>query len=169
MPILDWDPGQSPEAPGTLSFFKQGFDPSSGFQASADGVVNAPGGWNTAAATLSGALTVGGFTSLASAQTSGDLTVYGSSLTLGTAGGGLRVKEGANASMGVVALTAGGATVNTTKVTANSRIFLTVQVPGGSVGSPRIASRVAGTSFTIASSQGTDTSTVAWWIVEPAP
>lgn len=164
MPILDWDPGQSPEAPGVLSFFKQGFDPTTGFQVSSEGVLNLPGAVNFA-----GALTVAGFTSLASAQTSGDMSVYGTWLTLGTAGGALRIKEGTNASMGTVALTAGGATVNTTKVTANSRIFLTVQVPGGSVGSPRIASRVAGTSFTIASSQGTDTSTVAWWIVEPAP
>lgn len=82
---------------------------------------------------------------------------------------GLRVVEGtAGATMGRATLVAGGATVNTTAITANSQVFITVQVPGGSVGSSRVASRIAGTSFTIASSQGTDTSTVAWLIVEPA-
>lgn len=81
----------------------------------------------------------------------------------------LRVIEGtAGATIGRATLVAGAATVNTTAITANSQVFMTVQVPGGSVGSPRVASRVAGTSFTIASSQGTDTSTVAWMIVEPA-
>lgn len=89
-------------------------------------------------------------------------------ITINTAGGGLYVKEGSNATMGSVTLTAGGATVNTTKVTATSRIFLTSQVDGGTVGFLRVSARSAGTSFTITSSSGTDTSTVAWFIVEPA-
>lgn len=42
MPILDWDPGQSPEAPGTLTFFEQGSDPSAGFQVSSKGEITAP-------------------------------------------------------------------------------------------------------------------------------
>lgn len=37
MPVFDIDPGASPEAPGTLSFFKQGFDPSTGFQVTSEG------------------------------------------------------------------------------------------------------------------------------------
>lgn len=85
-----------------------------------------------------------------------------------TAGRGLQVKEGANAKMGSVALVAGAATVATTAVTANSRILVTSQVDGGAPGFLRVSARVAGTSFTITSSSGTDTSTVAWFIVEPS-
>jgi hypothetical protein len=52
---------------------------------------------------------------------------------------------------------------------------IVVPVGGGpyelSAGTPgwlRVSARVAGTSFTITSSSGTDTSTVAWLIAEPA-
>lgn len=89
-------------------------------------------------------------------------------LAFNTTGKSIKVKEGTNAKMGIATLVAGGATVATTAVTSTSRIFMTVQVPSGSVGAPRVASRVAGTSFTIASSQPTDTSTVAWLLIEPA-
>lgn len=37
MPILDMDPGQSPEAPGTLFFYKQGSDPNSGWKVTSEG------------------------------------------------------------------------------------------------------------------------------------
>lgn len=88
---------------------------------------------------------------------------------LGTAGNGYYVKEGTNATMGVSgAMTAGTITISTTKVTASSRIFLTIQSPGGTPGAVYISARSAGTSFTITSTSGTDTSTVAWLIVEPA-
>lgn len=89
-------------------------------------------------------------------------------LVCDVAGGGLFVREGANARSGVATLVAGAATVNTTEVTANSRIQLTSQVDGGAPGFLRVSARVAGTSFTITSSSGTDTSTVAWFMVEPA-
>lgn len=91
------------------------------------------------------------------------------SLVLAAAGGGVQVKEGTNATMGVTAaMTAGTITVSTTKVTANSRIFLTAQTTGAAPGALRVSARTAGTSFTITSTSGTDTSTVAWWLVEPA-
>jgi len=89
-------------------------------------------------------------------------------LVCDVAGGGLFVREGANARSGVATLVAGAATVNTTEVTANSRIQLTSQADGGAPGFLRVSARVAGTSFTITSSSGTDTSTVAWFMVEPA-
>ena len=89
-------------------------------------------------------------------------------LKLITAGSGLRVKEGTNAKMGTATLVAGTVTVNTTVVTATSRILLTTQTPGGTVGSPYVSARVAGTSFTITSTNAADTSTVAWLIVEPS-
>ncbi|OMI34390.1 hypothetical protein [Streptomyces sparsogenes] len=95
-------------------------------------------------------------------------SVTGADLRVATAGRGLMVAEGSNAKMGTVALAAGAATVSTTAVTANSRIFLTNQALGGTAGFLRVSARTAGTSFTITSSSGTDTSTVAWMIVEPA-
>jgi hypothetical protein len=78
-----------------------------------------------------------------------------------------KVTEGSNAKMGVATLVAGAATVANTSVTATSRIFLTSQADGGAPGSLRVSARVAGTSFTITSSSGTDTSTIAYLIVEP--
>jgi len=91
-------------------------------------------------------------------------------LTLPTVGTGILIKEGTNATMGVTAaMTAGTITVSTTKVTTNSRIFLTAQTTGGTPGALRVSARTAGTSFTITSSSTADTSTVAWIIIEPAP
>lgn len=90
-------------------------------------------------------------------------------IKLGTVGNGFYVKEGTNATMGVVTLSGGTATVNTTKVTANSRIFLTVQ--GGTltnVGAVYISARTAGTSFTITSLNILDSSDIAWLIIEPS-
>lgn len=98
----------------------------------------------------------------------GALTVNSGDVIANTAGTGLKIKEGANATMGTATLTLGAATVSTTEVTANSRIFLTSQADGGTAGFLRVSARTAGTSFAITSSSGTDTSTVAWLIVEPA-
>lgn len=89
-------------------------------------------------------------------------------LSLPAAGGGLRVREGSNCKQGTATLAAGTVTVANTSVTANSRIFLTGQADGGTPGFVRVSSRVPGTSFTITSSSGTDTSTVAYEIFEPA-
>jgi hypothetical protein len=90
-------------------------------------------------------------------------------LRLTTVGKGIYIKEGTNATMGTEALVGGTKTISTTKVTANSRIFLTSQVDGGTPGFLRVSARNAGTDFTITSSSGTDTSTVAWVILEPSP
>jgi hypothetical protein len=93
------------------------------------------------------------------------------SVTLPTAGNGILIKEGTNATMGVATLVAGTVTVSTNKVTANSRIFLTGQnlgtitVPVGYA----VSARTGGTSFTILSANALDTSAVAWQIIEPAP
>lgn len=83
-------------------------------------------------------------------------------------GSGYRVAEGSNCKQGTATLAGGTATVSNTAVTANSRIFLTSQADGGTPGFLRVSSRVPGTSFTITSSSGTDTSTVAYEIFEPA-
>lgn len=72
----------------------------------------------------------------------------------------------ANAS-GTVTLVGGTATVNSKLTPASGGIFLTSQVDGGTPGFVRVSSRVAGTSFTITSSSGTDTSTIGYLIVPP--
>jgi hypothetical protein len=86
-----------------------------------------------------------------------------------TAGAGFQVKEGSNATMGTGTLNGTTeVTISTTKVTANSRIFLSIQTPGGTPsGTIYVSSRSAGTSFGVKST-ALDTSTFAWWIVEPA-
>ncbi len=87
-----------------------------------------------------------------------------------TAGYGIFIKEGSNARMGTATLSSGTATVSTTAVSEASRIFLTIQSLG-TVTSPKsiaVTDRVAGTSFTITSSDATDTSVIAWMIVDPA-
>jgi hypothetical protein len=75
--------------------------------------------------------------------------------------------EGSNAKRGTAVLSAGLAVVANTSVTANSRVFLISQVDGGTPGFLRVSARTPGTSFTITSSSGTDTSTVAYEICEP--
>ncbi len=88
---------------------------------------------------------------------------------LKTAGNGIYIKEGANATSGVVTLIGGTLTVSTSKVTANSRIYLTRQNNAGTVvGSVDVTARNAGADFTITAGGIADTSDVAWLIVEPA-
>lgn len=66
---------------------------------------------------------------------------------------------------GVATMTAGAVTVSTTAVTANSQIHLTPQNTSGTAGSVYVSARVAGTSFTITSTSGTDTRDVAWLLI----
>lgn len=83
--------------------------------------------------------------------------------------GGIAISEGSNCKQGTVVLNGTTeVTVPNTKVTSNSRIFLTIQTPGGTVGSPYISSRIAGTSFGVKSTTVGDTSTAAYTIFEPA-
>lgn len=94
------------------------------------------------------------------------------SVTLPTAGNGILIKEGTNATMGTATLSGGTITINTTKVTANSRVFISIN--GGTltnVGSvyEDKANRTAGTSFIIKSTNVLDAADVAWVIIEPAP
>lgn len=84
-------------------------------------------------------------------------------------GKGFRVKEGTNGKMGVATLAAGAVTVANTSVTAASRIFVTSNTDGGTPGAVRVSVITAGVSFTITSTNGADTSTVAWLIFQPAP
>lgn len=99
--------------------------------------------------------------------TAGLAILTGADLDIATAGRGLRVSEGANGKQGLATLVAGTVVVNTTAVTANSRIMLSPQEAGALTGILRVSARAVGASFTILSSVGTDTAAVAWEIFEP--
>lgn len=79
----------------------------------------------------------------------------------------ISLKDGANKRMGQAVLVGGTVTVSNTKVTANTRIFLTRQVAGGTLGHLSVGTVVAATSFVINSSSATDTSTINWLLIEP--
>jgi hypothetical protein len=91
-------------------------------------------------------------------------------IVLNSAGKGIKIKEGGtSARMGVVTLSGGTATISNASVTANTRIQVTIQSLG-TVTSPKaiaVTARIPATSFTITSSDNTDTSTVAWELKEP--
>lgn len=123
----------------------------------------------TGSPSVSGSVTAG--TTLTA--TLGAITATNGNLVLGTAGNKIlstsvatTTTAGAN-SFGSVALASGTATVATTAVTANSLIFATVQALGTVIAPKPIAitAITASTSFVITSSDVTDTSTVAWFIV----
>lgn len=80
--------------------------------------------------------------------------------------GALTVPTGiSNSIAGIATLASGTVTVNTTSVTANSQVMLTRQTAGGTVGELTVGTITAGTSFVINSASATDTSTVAWFII----
>lgn len=98
------------------------------------------------------------------------LATFNGAVDIATAGKGLQVAEGANAKQGTVTLNGTTAvTVSNTSVTANSRIFLTIQSRGSvnPPGSPYVVTRTAGTSFQVASTVASDNSVVAYFITEP--
>jgi len=104
-----------------------------------------------------------------SATLTGDVTASTGNVIIGTAGKGLRVKEGTNAKMGTGTLNgATEVTIATTAVTATSRIFLTVQTPHGTPAwTLGVSSRSAGVSFGV-KGVASDTSDFAWIIFEPS-
>lgn len=90
------------------------------------------------------------------------------SLLLATAGNGIKIKQGTNATAGRATLVGGTVTVSTTKATTTAEYFLTRRVTGGTVGHLTIGTVTGATSFVITSSSGTDTSDISWMIVEAA-
>lgn len=98
----------------------------------------------------------------------GGRTQIDGNLSLGVAGAKQLITEGSNASMGLATLVGGTVTVSDTLITANTRVFYSVQTAGGTQGFLHETQSV-GTSFTITSTSGTETSTVAWHLIEPGP
>lgn len=101
--------------------------------------------------------------------TRGRIRVNGSNLYITEIGTGLAIAEGLDAKMGVATLAAGTVTVANASVTAQSRIFLTIQsANGGTVGQIYINGISPGVGFTIASTSILDTSIIAYQIIEAA-
>jgi hypothetical protein len=105
--------------------------------------------------------------------TLGAITATNGNVVLGTAGNKIistsvasTITAGAN-SFGTVALVAGSAIVATTAALTGSIILLTIQALG-TVATPMpigVTARTNGVSFTITSTDGTDTSSIGWMII----
>lgn len=90
-------------------------------------------------------------------------------VVMNTAGKGLFVKQGTNATFGTATLSGNGSVnVSTTVITASSGIYLS---PFGVASSAVVAvtTRTVGAGFTVASSSAADTRTFAWFIVGATP
>lgn len=98
----------------------------------------------------------------------GGNNVLNGDLSLATAGNGLKIKEGTNATMGRSKLVAGTVTVSTTKATTTMEVFLTRRIAGGTAGNISVGTVIAGTSFVINSTSVLDTSDISWLIIDPA-
>lgn len=79
--------------------------------------------------------------------------------------GGLYVKAGATSRLHDAVLVGGTVTVANTSVTANTRILLSRQTTGGTLGHLSY-SISAGVGYTVTSSSGTETSTVTCFLME---
>lgn len=79
----------------------------------------------------------------------------------------VNIVDGTNKRMGVSTLVGGTVTVSNTSVTASTRIFTARQTAGGTLGHLSIGTVVPATSFIINSSSATDTSIIAWLLIEP--
>jgi hypothetical protein len=89
-------------------------------------------------------------------------------IQLKTAGNGIKIKEGSNARMGTATLVGGTVVVANTSVTTATRVFISRSTTGGTEGTLS-TTLINGTSFTVNSTSGTDTSSVNWLLIEPAP
>lgn len=105
-----------------------------------------------------------GITGIGAVPTTDKLEVTGN-ISLMSAGNKIKIATGSNASVGTATLVTGTVTVATTAAATASKIFVTVVTPGGTQGFLSVPTIVNGTSFTINSTSGTETSTVNWWIV----
>lgn len=99
-----------------------------------------------------------------------DIRINGTNILRVNAGGTQVGSAGVTISRlrhGTAVLVGGTVTVSDANTTANTRFYLTSNVDGGTPGFLRVSARSASTNFTITSSNGADTSTVAWLAVEP--
>lgn len=81
--------------------------------------------------------------------------------------GSINLISGANKRMGTAVLSSGTVTVNNSTVTANTKIILSRQASGGTLGHLSVGTITVGVSFVIDSSSNADTSTILWILIEP--
>lgn len=115
---------------------------------------------------LTGGTLTGGLTGTTIANT-GNHTITSGNLVLATIGNGIVIKSGLNARVGTALLN--GTTeviISNTTITPNSLILLTINFVGGTPGSPYVSSRTSTVNFGIKSTGASDSSTVAWVIIE---
>lgn len=117
-----------------------------------------------------GGVTIVGTLSVSSTSSVTNISSVGN-LSLTVAGNGLLIKEGTNATLGTATLTSGTVTINTSKVTASSRIIAFIDGAGtianlGTIYEDK-PNRVTGVSFIIKSSNLLSNSSIVWVIVEP--
>ncbi len=102
----------------------------------------------------------------------GNVQISGN-LALGTAGNGIQIKEGGGGKMGVATLVAGSVAISISGLTTNSRAFVQLVTPGGTLGDAFKAVCTTNT-LTITSvvaagtTQTSDTSTLNYVIFDPA-
>lgn len=95
-----------------------------------------------------------------------DVVSVTGNVNLTTAGNKLLIATGSNASAGTGTLSGGTVTISTTAVTASSLIFITdTNSSTTNVGSLTVSAKSAGTSFTVTSTNASDTSTFNWLII----
>ena len=95
------------------------------------------------------------------------LSLASTVLVFGQLGGTISIKTGSNAKAGSGTLVGGTLTIANTSITSNSKIFVTITTLG-TVAAPKAfnVTKIANTSFTVTSSDNTDTSTFDWFIIE---
>lgn len=142
-----------------------------GITATTGNIVASTGNITSTLGSVGAATTVTAGTSITA--TLGNITATNGDVVLGTAGNKIRstsvastTTAGAN-SFGKVSLSGGAAVVSTSAAHTASIIFLTTQALG-TVATPMpiaVTARSDGVSFTITSSDGTDTSSIGWMII----
>lgn len=135
------------------------------------GITATTGNIAASAGAVSASTTVTAGTGVTS--TTGNIQATNGNLIADTAGNGLQIKTGSNATLGTSAAlsgTPGTLIVATSAVKTGAIIMLTRNTPGGTLGnlSAPVASIINNTSFVI-NSDANETSTVNWLILNPAP
>lgn len=119
----------------------------------------------TSGATIGATSSFSGAVDFGSSGTLAGISVNGNVL-INNAGGGLSIREGANAKMGTNQLNGTTAvTIANTGVQSGARVFLTIQSPAGTVGTPYVSAINPSVSFAMKSTSATDTSVVAWLLI----
>jgi len=106
-----------------------------------------------------GRISISSNPSFVSVTTSGEVKII-------SAGHTINIKSGSNSCIGSVNLSSGTATISSTAISANSRVFITPQTDSIHAGYIEVLNITPGSSFEIKSSNNLDDRTIAWIIIE---